>query len=113
MDRMFPSRSCYSVFLAPDLTFNNSRNFGNNDEDDFRVVSGILRLSTKYLVDSLRAKAITHLSIAWPSNLKAWDLRDDFSRSFENEGGSRGSAHRYPHPYVCSCFSWNEPDHTY
>jgi len=74
-------------------------NFGNNDEDDFRVVSGILRLSTKYLIDSLRAKALAHLSIAWPSNLKAWDLREDFPLRFENEGQSRASPYRYPHPY--------------
>ncbi|KAF8159657.1 hypothetical protein B0H34DRAFT_704340 [Crassisporium funariophilum] len=73
-------------------------NFGNNDQDDFRVVSGILRLATKYLIDSLRAKAIAHLSIAWPSDLKAWDIREDLSRSFENEGSSR-NAHRYPHPF--------------
>ncbi|CAA7265121.1 unnamed protein product [Cyclocybe aegerita] len=74
--------------------------FGNNDEDDFRVVSGILRLSTKYLVDSLRAKAIAHLSIAWPADLKAWDAREDLVRSYDSEGGSssRGVS-RYPHPF--------------
>ncbi|KAF8202520.1 hypothetical protein BJ912DRAFT_444693 [Pholiota molesta] len=68
--------------------------FGNNDEDDFRVVSGILRLSTKYLIDSLRAKALAHLSQAWPSDLKTWDAREDLARSFEMEGNPT----RYPHP---------------
>ncbi|KAF4610588.1 hypothetical protein D9613_006859 [Agrocybe pediades] len=72
-------------------------NFGSNDEEDFRAVSGILRLSTKYLIDSLRAKALVHLSLAWPSDLRTWDLREDVSRGFESEG--TGSAHRYPHPF--------------
>ncbi|KDR80529.1 hypothetical protein GALMADRAFT_240831 [Galerina marginata CBS 339.88] len=71
--------------------------FGSNDEEDFRAVSGILRLSTKYLIDSLRAKALVHLSLAWPSDLRAWDLREDISRGFEVEGLSR--THRYPHPF--------------
>ncbi|KAF8963451.1 hypothetical protein BDZ97DRAFT_1661674 [Flammula alnicola] len=70
-------------------------NFGNNDDDDFRAVSGILRLSTKYLIDSLRAKALAHLSIAWPSDLKTWDAREDLSRGYEIEGRT----HRYPHPF--------------
>lgn len=63
------------------------------------MVSGILRLSTKYLIDSLRAKALAHLSLAWPSDLKTWDLREDICRGFEIEGTS-GSSHRYPHPFV-------------
>ncbi|KAJ6591634.1 hypothetical protein DFH09DRAFT_1137566 [Mycena vulgaris] len=72
-------------------------NFGNNDQEDFRVVSGILRLSTKYIVDSLRAKALTHLCIAWPSTLKGWDAREDLARSFEMET-STSAGHFYPSP---------------
>jgi len=72
--------------------------FGNNDQDDFRIVSGILRLATKYLIDSLRDKALAHLYIAWPMDLKAWDTREDVLRSYEVEGFSHG--HRYPHPFV-------------
>ena len=75
-----------------------SRNFGNNDRDDFQIVSGILRLATKYLIDSLRAKALAHLHIAWPMELKAWDAREDVLRSYEVDRFSRG--HRYPHPFV-------------
>ncbi|KAJ3852737.1 hypothetical protein EV368DRAFT_40372 [Lentinula lateritia] len=71
--------------------------FGNNDQDDFRVVSGVLRLSTKYLVDSLREKAIAHLSIAWPSTLKGWDAREDVARAYEMETGTSG-ARLYPSP---------------
>jgi hypothetical protein len=69
------------------------RNFGNNDKDDFRIVSGILRLSTKYIIDSLRSKAIAHLSIAWPLTLKAWDAREDLARSCDTET-------LYPSPIV-------------
>ncbi|KAF9077919.1 hypothetical protein BDP27DRAFT_1207497 [Rhodocollybia butyracea] len=71
--------------------------FGNNDLDDFRVVSGVLRLATKYLVDSLREKAIAHLGIAWPSTLKGWDTREDLARAYEMETGTSG-ARLYPSP---------------
>jgi len=90
-------------FLFPSVAFVHhvlfSSNFGNNDEHDFRIVSGILRLSTKYLIDSLRAKALAHLSIGWPCDLKAWDAREDLARSYDAEGTSTGSL-RYPHPFV-------------
>lgn len=61
-------------------------------------MSGILRLATKYLIDSLRTKALAHLHIAWPLNLKAWDAREDVVRNYEADGFSDG--HRYPHPFV-------------
>ena len=78
-----------------------ARNFGNNDQDDFRIVSGVLRLATKYLIDSLRAKALAHLNIAWPLDLKAWDTREDVLRSYEIEESTRNPhGHRYPHPFV-------------
>ncbi|KAH9973429.1 hypothetical protein BGW80DRAFT_1437193 [Lactifluus volemus] len=57
--------------------------FGNNDPNDFAIVSGILRLSTKYAMDSLRSKAIAHLNIAWPTTLKGWDLREDKAHAYE------------------------------
>jgi len=72
-------------------------NFGNNDQEDFRVVSGILRLSTKYIVDSLRSKALAHLCIAWPSTLKGWDAREDVARSYEM-ATSASAGHFYPSP---------------
>lgn len=71
--------------------------FGNNDPVDFRVVSGILRLATKYLVDSLRSKAIGHLSEAWPSTLKGWDAREDAARASELQNGL-GANGIYPSP---------------
>ncbi|KAI9573789.1 hypothetical protein HD554DRAFT_555906 [Boletus coccyginus] len=69
--------------------------FGNNDPADFQVVSGVLRLATKYVVDSLRERALNHLSAAWPATLKGWDVREDISRSFELQGGSESI---YPSP---------------
>ncbi|KAJ7281604.1 hypothetical protein C8J57DRAFT_78974 [Mycena rebaudengoi] len=72
-------------------------NFGNNDQEDFRIVSGILRLSTKYIVDSLRSKALAHICLAWPSTLKAWDAREDVARAFEMETATTGG-HFYPSP---------------
>ncbi|KAG2011749.1 hypothetical protein CC2G_011832 [Coprinopsis cinerea AmutBmut pab1-1] len=73
-------------------------NFGNNDEKDFRAVAGILRLATKYIIDELREMALNHLSIAWPTTLKAWDLREDLARSYEIDA-TIPSARLYPHPF--------------
>lgn len=73
--------------------------FGTNDRDDYRVVSGLLRLATKYLIDKLRARALEHLSVAWPSTLRAWDAREEVARIFEIDTGlPRGL--RYPSPIV-------------
>ncbi|KAJ7588133.1 hypothetical protein C8J56DRAFT_1164754 [Mycena floridula] len=71
--------------------------FGNNNQDDFRVVSGVLRLATKYIIDSLRDKAIAHLSIAWPSTLKGWEAREDIGRTYEMTTET-SSGHFYPSP---------------
>lgn len=72
-------------------------NFGKNDSADFRMVSGILRLATKYLVDSLRTKALVHLSRAWPTSLKGWDAREDLARADEMQSGP-GMSTVYPSP---------------
>ncbi|KAH7101476.1 hypothetical protein BKA62DRAFT_743293 [Auriculariales sp. MPI-PUGE-AT-0066] len=53
--------------------------FGNNNEADFAVVSGILRLSNKYLIEPLRSRCIAHLSVAWPPTLTGWDAREEFA----------------------------------
>ncbi|KIJ20629.1 hypothetical protein PAXINDRAFT_106264 [Paxillus involutus ATCC 200175] len=72
-------------------------NFGNNDPGDFQIVSGVFRLATKYLVDSLREKALNHLSVAWPMTLKGWDAREDTARSLELRAGSAATS-IYPSP---------------
>ncbi|KAJ7180612.1 hypothetical protein C8R46DRAFT_1069982 [Mycena filopes] len=98
--------NCPVVFLAHDTAEDvanflaalyDGPNFGDNSAEDFRIVSGILRLSTKYIVDSLRAKALAHLCIAWPSTLKGWDAREDVARNFEIETSASGG-HFYPSP---------------
>ncbi|KAI0045721.1 hypothetical protein FA95DRAFT_1560919 [Auriscalpium vulgare] len=71
--------------------------FGKNDYEDFAVVSGILRLSTKYVMDSLRSKALEHLSEAWPATLPGWDAREDRARSYEYECPTDNS-YLYPSP---------------
>ncbi|EJD41200.1 hypothetical protein AURDEDRAFT_69110 [Auricularia subglabra TFB-10046 SS5] len=53
--------------------------FGDNSEADFAVVSGVLRLSNKYLIEPLRRRAIAHLSLAWPTTLTSWDEREDLA----------------------------------
>ncbi|KAF9525170.1 hypothetical protein CPB83DRAFT_564525 [Crepidotus variabilis] len=70
-------------------------NFTTNSPQDFKCTSGILRLSTKYLIDSLRAKALAHLAVAWPNDLRGWDAREDVVREWECTGGE---GRRYPHP---------------
>ncbi|KAM5544471.1 hypothetical protein V8D89_002131 [Ganoderma adspersum] len=73
-------------------------NFGSNDRRDFVASSGVLRLSSKYLIEeSTRQKALAHIRTAWPSTLKGWDLREDVARAHEVETAQpRGT--RYPHP---------------
>lgn len=70
---------------------------GNNDREDFRVAAGILRLSTKYIIDSLRSKTLHHLGIAWPSTLQGWDVREELTRAYEAEK-SLHRGHMYPSP---------------
>lgn len=72
-------------------------NFGKNDPTDFQVVSGILRLATKYLVDTLRDKTLSHLGLAWPTTLKGWDAREDIARAEELQAGS-SAIRTYPSP---------------
>ena len=43
---------------------------------EFPVLSGVLRLSTKYNVKGLRQIAMSHLNNAYPITLEAWDKRD-------------------------------------
>jgi hypothetical protein len=77
-----------------------ARFFGRNDRADFAVVAGILRLSTKYIVDGLRMKALEHIAVAWPSTLKSWDAREDHAHSIlELDATSHGGL-AYPSPIV-------------
>lgn len=42
----------------------------------FPTLAAILRLSTKYLIDHLRAQCIAYLSADWPTTLAGWDRRE-------------------------------------
>ncbi|TCD62385.1 hypothetical protein EIP91_006967 [Steccherinum ochraceum] len=70
---------------------------GDNGREDFKVVAGILRLSSKYMVDSLRTKALAHLTDAWPPSLRGWDLREDRARQYEQDTG-KGKGQLFPSP---------------
>ena len=50
-------------------------------------------------MDSLRSKAIAHLSIAWPTSLKGWDLREDKAHACDL-ASSMEHASLYPSPIV-------------
>ncbi|KAH6915867.1 hypothetical protein BKA70DRAFT_472051 [Coprinopsis sp. MPI-PUGE-AT-0042] len=78
--------------------YNIGTKFGSNNDADFRTVAGILRLATKYIIDELREMALAHLRLAWPSTLKAWDLREDQARTQEIDVGIP-AINFYPHPF--------------
>lgn len=71
------------------------RNWADNGVDDFNIVSGVLRLSHKYMIEPLRIKAIQHLQKAWPSTLEGWDAREELARFYNGDIGGR-----FPHPAV-------------
>ncbi|KAI0026918.1 hypothetical protein K488DRAFT_32377, partial [Vararia minispora EC-137] len=64
--------------------------FGDNGPSDFHLVSGVLRIATKYVLDSLRARALAHLADAWPPTLAGWDAREERARA--------PNAPQYPSP---------------
>ncbi|KAI5119753.1 hypothetical protein M0805_004085 [Coniferiporia weirii] len=43
---------------------------------DFKYVSAVLRLSTKYFVEHLRERCVNRLMIDWPCTLASWDSRE-------------------------------------
>ena len=56
-----------------------------------------------------------HLCVAWPNDLKAWDVREDLARAYEIDGAPKDkAAHRYPHP-LASIFTFHieRSDHGY
>lgn len=44
--------------------------------EDFPAIAGVLRLSTKYLVQHLRELCLRRLQLEWPSTLAGWDYRE-------------------------------------
>ncbi|KAJ7133802.1 hypothetical protein C8R46DRAFT_923496 [Mycena filopes] len=55
---------------------------------DFNTISGIIRLSTKYQVDTLRKRGLVHLSSAFPTDISQYPmLYDNTSWKLENGHG--------------------------
>ncbi|KAJ7061885.1 hypothetical protein C8F01DRAFT_987358 [Mycena amicta] len=50
--------------------------FKTPQSTDFPVVAGVLRLSSKYLVEHLRQRCMARLEVEWPATLAGWDSRE-------------------------------------
>ncbi|TFY62276.1 hypothetical protein EVJ58_g3961 [Rhodofomes roseus] len=61
----------------------------------FDVISGVLRLSNKYLIDHLRIRCLQWLRADWPSSLEGWDRRELQATDDNKRYAPRES---YPHP---------------
>ena len=79
------------------------RYFQKASSFNFPVISAVLRLSTKYLIDHLRERCLVHMATDWPSTLEAWDQReklavDDAGRySPDTRDGQSLLAHELAH----------------
>lgn len=65
------------------------------DGNDFRVVAALIRLSTKYGVESLRKETLRVLALSWPPSLPLWELREKKATSPDGVYAPRSSL---PHP---------------
>ncbi|KAF6755745.1 hypothetical protein DFP72DRAFT_807380 [Ephemerocybe angulata] len=65
---------------------------------DFPMLSAVLRLSTKYLVETLRTLCLAHLSLSWPTTLAAWDTRE--SAAVEPKTGRYLPRETHAHPIL-------------
>ncbi|KAI0345877.1 hypothetical protein BDW22DRAFT_1353483 [Trametopsis cervina] len=63
--------------------------------DSFFYVAGILRISTKYCIASLRSQAIRHLTQTWSYTLRG---HDDMLNRALNTSEERGLSYPYVHP---------------
>jgi hypothetical protein len=69
------------------------------DGTTFPIVSGLLRLSTKYHVDRLREEVLRGLSNSWPTTLSQWEARE--ARATDATG-VYAPRHALPHPMYVS-----------
>jgi hypothetical protein len=67
---------------------------GNDSPTAFRMVAGILRFATKYMVPILRTRAISHLSRAMPKHYS--DVEGYFAKPRVRVFGSVQDS---PHPF--------------
>ncbi|KIY74005.1 hypothetical protein CYLTODRAFT_386164 [Cylindrobasidium torrendii FP15055 ss-10] len=64
-------------------------------QNDFPLVSSVLRLSTKYLVEPLRVRCLARLQYDYPPDLSTWDQRE---QEATNEEGYYSPRDQYAHP---------------
>ncbi|TCD63217.1 hypothetical protein EIP91_005829 [Steccherinum ochraceum] len=65
--------------------------------DDFPIVAGVLRLSTKYMIEHLRTRCLLRLTTDWPSTLTGWDDREKAATETDGRYSPRDT---YPHPLL-------------
>ncbi|KAF9443833.1 hypothetical protein P691DRAFT_382286 [Macrolepiota fuliginosa MF-IS2] len=67
------------------------------DPADFEIVSGILRLATKYQATKTREDALRGLTPSWPKTLTQWEIRE---AAATNSNGLYKPRLSYPHPIM-------------
>lgn len=65
------------------------------DGKQFSSACALLRLSTKYGVQSLRKEIIAQLSLAWPTTLNQWESREKAATDLSGTYSPRSTL---PHP---------------
>ncbi|TDL29017.1 hypothetical protein BD410DRAFT_735751 [Rickenella mellea] len=76
--------------------------FKRTQKEDFHAFTAILRLSTKYFIESLRQLCMSRLQTDWPSTLSGWDMRE---REATDEKGRYNPRDHLPHPIVLIKFA--------
>ncbi|KAJ7625883.1 hypothetical protein FB45DRAFT_991463 [Roridomyces roridus] len=71
--------------------------FKSPGANDFPAVAAVLRLSTKYLVEHLRQRCMSRLSVDWPSTLAGWEHREQAATDSLGHYAPRASC---PHPIL-------------
>ncbi|KAK7036151.1 hypothetical protein R3P38DRAFT_616721 [Favolaschia claudopus] len=65
--------------------------------DDFPAVAAVLRLSTKYIVETLRQRCMHRLELDWPLTLAGWEHREQLATDAFGHYTPRVSC---PHPIL-------------
>ncbi|PCH44082.1 hypothetical protein WOLCODRAFT_77004 [Wolfiporia cocos MD-104 SS10] len=71
--------------------------FAKSSAANFCAISGVLRLSTKYMIEHLRQCCLLRLRHDWPSTLAGWDLREKEATDCLGRYAPREC---YPHPIL-------------
>lgn len=79
------------------FTYASHSYFDKPSADDFPVLAGVLRLSTKYMIEHLRQRCLVRLTADWPCTLSAWDERE---KAATRKDGRYNPRDAYPHPLL-------------